>query len=274
MSGSPEQASANRQIAAAYDSVARTYEAGVAGDGWMRHILWSRFRSLFRCGDCVLDLTAGTGQDAIFLARRGVHVTAIDLSPAMIASLQEKARREGLEKSIRCRVGDCLDLGAFAAGQFDGAISTFAGLSTVPDLSRLSQEVARVLRPGGTLIVHMLNRFSLWEWLWLLRRFRLAEAASLPAQKTRSFKIGETTVHHWLNYPLPTYRRFFASLYNLRAVRGMGILRPPHTYEGEWLSPQAARRLGRLEAQIAGMRPLWNCGRFFLLEMRRRPVVS
>ncbi len=52
----------------------------------------------------VLDVGCGQGRDALFIARLGHHVTAVDLSPSGIADLQAEADAEGL--SIQAQVAD------------------------------------------------------------------------------------------------------------------------------------------------------------------------
>src|SRR5437773_10545407 len=54
---------------------------------------------------CVVDLGAGTGQFALPAARRFARVIAVDISPAMITVLRERATRAGLTRSEERRVG-------------------------------------------------------------------------------------------------------------------------------------------------------------------------
>jgi SAM-dependent methyltransferase len=98
----------------------------------------------------VVDLAAGTGQFAIPAARRFGRVTAVDVSPAMIAALREKAA--GLA-SLRCvRAGF---LGYSHAGPPADGVYTRNALHQLPDFWKgiALQRIAEMLRPGGVLRV-------------------------------------------------------------------------------------------------------------------------
>src|SRR5579872_5417120 len=137
---------------AAYDAIAPEYDAAVAPSTWVRERLWARLDRLFPPGARVLDVTAGTGLDALHLSARGVEVTACDLSPGMLARLARKA------PAIPTVVSDFNRLEeAGLTGPFDGLISTFAGLNAAPDLAGLLRAAARLVRPGGVLFFHVLN---------------------------------------------------------------------------------------------------------------------
>lgn len=97
-----------------------------------------------------LDAGAGTGRHALRLARRGVTVTAIDQSPAMLAVAEEAARAEGLPITFRvASLEEPLPLGAEA---FDFAVCALA-LCHIANLAGAIREFHRVLRPGGHLLL-------------------------------------------------------------------------------------------------------------------------
>lgn len=98
----------------------------------------------------MLDVAAGTGRWARYLARQGVAVTAIDPSPEMLAAGRARAQAEGL--AVRFEEGAIEDGLPFGAGSFDLVICALA-LCHVPDLRAAVAECARVLRPGGHLII-------------------------------------------------------------------------------------------------------------------------
>ena len=62
----------------------------------MRAAVWRRLDVAFQPGDRVLELNCGTGEDAVYLGRRGVRVLATDVSPAMLEVTRAKVARAGL----------------------------------------------------------------------------------------------------------------------------------------------------------------------------------
>lgn len=110
-----------------------------------------------RPGDRLLDAGCGSGQFALALAARGAIVTAADLSPAMIRLAQGHAAARP-ELPIQWRVAslDALPLAADAVE----AIHARMALPFVPDIPAALAEFARVLRPGGRLLVSTAGAFS------------------------------------------------------------------------------------------------------------------
>ena len=118
----------------------------------------------------VLDLACGTGDFAIAIARRtlredlSVHVTGVDLSEGMLAVMREKVAREGLQEMISMQTGDGENL-PFGTGSFDRVTIAF-GIRNFEHRDRGLQEMLRVLRPGGRLVILELsepeNRVIRW----------------------------------------------------------------------------------------------------------------
>jgi SAM-dependent methyltransferase len=234
----------------------------------MRLVLWGQYARLFRAGQRVLDVGCGTGIDAIYLAQRGIAVTGVDVSAGMIARLEEKVERLGLAGRVQARVMDAGGLAAWPDGGFDGLISAFASLSALPDLAGFADDAARLLRPGGRAVLHLLNRFSLWEWLSLLARGRWSAASRLGRRRERDFVIGGRPVRHRLYYPEEAYRRFFAGQFRLCGMCGLGSLRPPHTLRR--IPAPLVAGLGTLERRLDSRRPFVNWGRLFVLDLEKR----
>ncbi len=98
----------------------------------------------------VVDLGAGAGQFALAAARRFGHVTAVDISPAMLAALRERSAAAGLANL------DCVQAGFLSYSRggapADGVYSRHA-LHQLPDFWKALalDRIARMLRPGGVL---------------------------------------------------------------------------------------------------------------------------
>ncbi len=97
-----------------------------------------------------LEAACGPGIIARALASRVGSVHGVDLTPAMVAVAEREAARAGAG-NLDFSVGDATDL-AFADGSFDGAITRFS-LHHVPVPGRMLAELARVVRPGGLVVV-------------------------------------------------------------------------------------------------------------------------
>ena len=249
----------NADIGTAYDTVATHYDIQLAPAQWVRERLWERMDELFPPGARVLDVTAGTGLDTIHLAKRGVQVIACDISSAMLAQLHAK------DSSIETRIADFNDLQFSAADTgLDGILSTFAGLNTTSDLLPFAASAAQLLRPGGILFIHMLNRWPALDLVRHIAGFRLRAFWQAVSSSRRDVELGGVRVPHYLHRPIDLYRRVFAAHFRLRRVEAQGVLRPVGTDAGWWTA-----HLDDWESALAHRAPFNALGTFFTLELVR-----
>jgi ubiquinone/menaquinone biosynthesis C-methylase UbiE len=107
-------------------------------------------RAAIRPGMTVLDVCAGLGGPARFLAARmGVRVTGVDLTHSRCAAGARLTALVGLSPLVRLLRADAQVL-PFRSGVFEAAVSQ-EGLLHVPDKAAVLAECARVLRPGARL---------------------------------------------------------------------------------------------------------------------------
>lgn len=106
----------------------------------------------------VLDVGCGDGALAVRLAALGADVTGVDADPGMLAAARDRAARA--QAAVTYVEGDAGVI-PFADDLFDVVVALTV-LCFVPEASRAFQEMARVLRPGGRLVIGELGRHSLW----------------------------------------------------------------------------------------------------------------
>ncbi|MEW1953138.1 bifunctional NAD(P)/FAD-dependent oxidoreductase/class I SAM-dependent methyltransferase [Terrabacter sp. NPDC080008] len=97
-----------------------------------------------------LDVGAGEGGDAIWLAEQGWEVTASDISSRGLDRVRAEAERRGL--SVTCELADANALEPFARGGFDLVSAAYASIPRTPD-RRGVFNVLDAVAPGGTLVV-------------------------------------------------------------------------------------------------------------------------
>jgi SAM-dependent methyltransferase len=103
-----------------------------------------------RPDDVCLDVAAGTGLVARALASRVRHVTAIDLTPEMLRTGKQQADAERVHNLV-FQTGDARAL-PFLDASFSLAVSRFS-LHQVAEPDRLVEEMLRVCRPGGRVVI-------------------------------------------------------------------------------------------------------------------------
>jgi ubiquinone/menaquinone biosynthesis C-methylase UbiE len=207
--------------AAVFDKLASQYDrlwTRSAVGLLQREAVWRHIGSLFKPGQTALDLGCGTGEDALRLMQDGLRVHAIDASSEMVRI----ARHRGVDAEIlpieHC---GCLD------DTFDVVLSNFGAFNCVEDIESLREPLARLVRPGGRLIVCVIGRFCLWETAWALVR----------CQPAKAFRRWRKSVMSSLGIRVfyPSKRRLQAAFqphFTLVNWRGIGLSVPPSYVTG------------------------------------------
>ena len=97
-----------------------------------------------------LDVGAGEGGDAVWLAEQGWQTTASDISERGLGRIEGEARRRDL--AIECRLADANADDAFPSGGFDLVTAHYASIPRTPD-GRAVRNLLEAVAPGGTLLV-------------------------------------------------------------------------------------------------------------------------
>lgn len=212
-----------------FDKIAATYDARDNQNAilqWMRSVVHKIYLKYLPGGAKVLELNAGTGIDAMFLAGKGMTVYATDISEEMTAILQEKVKSKKAENKITARAISFDEIDSIAENNFDAVVSNFGGLNCVNDFSKLSRDLAAKLKPNGVFIAVVMNKICPWEMLYYSLRFNFKEAfrrfnkngimAELNGEKvlTYYFTPGE-------------FGKYFSENFSVEKIYILGLKTPP-----------------------------------------------
>lgn len=228
---------------APFDALAETYDetftTSLIGRA-QRESVWDEVDRVFHPGQRVLEINCGTGVDAVHLASHGVQVLACDCARGMI----EVARRRALQARLPIppdfrvlateEIRKLQELGP--ALQFDGALSNFAGLNCVEDLSAVARSLGRLLKKGAPAVLCLFGRFCACEIVWYLGRGN-------PRKAFRRFRsensLAQLAPGVTLRVRYPSVRKLasiFAPDFWLKRWKGVGVVVPP-----SYLEPLAQR---------------------------------
>ncbi|HLY28354.1 MAG TPA: class I SAM-dependent methyltransferase [Aggregatilineales bacterium] len=235
---------------------------------WFRHRVWDRLEVLFKPGDSVIEFGCGTGEDALWLAKRGIYVLASDGSQAMLAETKRKAKEAGLSTFIETRLLDLTDAEGWSLPDrtFDGAFSNYGPLNCVGDWAALGEQLAHTLRSGSKIGLGVMGPICPWEIFWhgihgdfrnATRRFRHSAVAHLDGKYFRVY------------YPTPArLQRDLGPKFRRTLLWGLGVFLPPSDlYRGVGKRQWLARPLLAMERLTAPYWPFKYLGDHYWLEL-------
>jgi SAM-dependent methyltransferase len=233
-------------VAPAFDARFGTWLSVAAQRAAVRRALLSSFKA----GSRILEIGGGTGEDAVWLARRGFNVTSTDGSPAMVGLAQAKLAALG----SRALVAPAEDLETFSTRHFstggepfDGVFSNFAPLNCIKDLAPVGRGLATLTRPKASMMLVLFGTMSPGEIIVEALRGR-------PRQSLRRFQRGPVPARLGGTHFDVTYHTAAAvetamrPWFRLRETIGIGIFVPPSAAE-PWISghPRLLRGLEKLD---------------------------
>jgi hypothetical protein len=258
----------------AFDGAAAIYDSGfesLPGTPRLRRLIQTHLLGAFHHGDSILELNAGTGTDAIFLAAHGISVHATDGSPAMVREIERKVEARSFGNRITTGILDIRNVGQLRGRMFDGLLSNLGGMNCIRETRPLLQSIPALLRPGAHAVLCFMPDQSLWETVafGLKAQWRQARRRSNPEGCLA--EIAGSTVRTFYHSPPAIVQEAAPAFVHLATV-GLNIITPPP-------SSVAAHRmlrpvlplLERLEDLVSSVPPLNRMGDHALVILRRVP---
>jgi ubiquinone/menaquinone biosynthesis C-methylase UbiE len=112
-------------------------------------------------GKSLLEIGCGLGTDLLQFARNGALVTGVDLTEESVALAQKRFELYGVQGTFRTADAENLP---FADNSFD-VVYSFGVLHHTPNTQKAIDEVYRVLKPGGDIVIMLYHKHSLHVWL-------------------------------------------------------------------------------------------------------------
>lgn len=257
-------------IAEAFSRTAAKYDAFAEDHPHLTRIREKVYAHISRHippGSRILELNAGTGIDAVALARRGFQIHATDVAPGMLARIREKVEQFGLGERISVQECSFTDLDRIESTPFDAVFSNLGGLNCIPDLSPVIEQLPQVLRPGGIVTWALMPPVCLWEMAEVFRgNFRLA-FRRLSRNGARSHLEG--LYFNVYYYPPRRVLEWFGPDYACLELEGLSVITP--TAESKNLAKHFSRLydiLARLDDALSVRPPWWGWGDFYILSMK------
>jgi SAM-dependent methyltransferase len=247
------------------------YGAGHPAIRWARGQVRGQVMRVAAPGARILELNAGTGEDAACLAERGYHVHATDLADGMVAEIARKAASPAAAGRLTVQQISFLELDRLAEGPYDLVLSNFGGLNCVPaeGLRAAAGGLPRVLRPGGGVVWVVMPPVCPWEiaqalrgrWEVAGRRLRGRSVAQVEGARFPAYYFAPAQVARALGVD-----------FELVHVQSLALFSPPAFMDGfPRRFPRLYRWLAGLDERLGHWPPFNAWGDFFILTARYRP---
>ena len=192
---------------------------------WARNCVRSEILQRLQPGASILELNAGTGADAAFLAERGYHVHATDISTGMVAAIRKKIQRTTAPTRFTVQQLSFTGLEQTEAGPFDLIFSNFGGLNCIPDLNAVTKKLPNVLKHGGYIVWVIMPPICPWEVAQVLRgQFRVGLRRLHRSGVLAN--VEGAAIRTWYHSPKEV-RAAFPSEFHLVAQRSISLFCPP-----------------------------------------------
>jgi 2-polyprenyl-3-methyl-5-hydroxy-6-metoxy-1,4-benzoquinol methylase len=258
----------------AFDAVAGAYDADFTHSRlgvWLRDTV--RDYIPFRADDHILELGCGTGEDALWMGRHEIRVTATDSSSEMLSRARRKIESVGLSSIVSLAQLDMNRISEHTDDdniRYDGVFSNFGGINCVEDRTKLARYLAERIHSGSKVVLVVMSPYCPWEIFWSLLHGKFSTAFR-RFKKGGMAHVGEDQyVRVW--YPSPrTLQREFVPYFKRIQTIGVGVLLPP-TYLDHLVEryPKLFANFAKMDRWLGRYFPFtWLCDHYLMILERQ-----
>jgi len=219
----------------------------------------------------ILELNAGTGEDAVWFAQRGHSVHATDISKGMQEKLVEKIKQNKLDPKITHELCSFTELeGLQNKGPYDLIFSNFAGLNCTGELDKVLHSFSSLLNSSGIVTLVILPKFCLWESMMFLRgEFRTAFRRFFSSKGVKAQIEGEYFTCWYYN---PSYIIYaMQNSFEVISVEGLCTLVPPSYLENfPAKRPSLFNWLKEKESRWKNKWPWKSIGDYYIISLKKK----
>ena len=163
---------------ASFDKAATTYDESFTNTAigkFQRNAVYEIVLNHIKNTKTILEINCGTGEDAIWLAKQGIEITATDISIEMIAVAKSKTNLENLT----FLQANCISVSEqFSNKKFDLLFSNFGGLNclTKKELEKFLNNTSQILSEKGKMILVIMPKNTLWEKAYFILKGKFKTA--------------------------------------------------------------------------------------------------
>jgi ubiquinone/menaquinone biosynthesis C-methylase UbiE len=229
--------------------------------------------NLIKPGSKILELNAGTGEDAIYFAKKGHYVHATDISTGMQKELQRKIQDRNLDTLVSGELRSFTDLENLNdKGPYDLIFSNFAGLNCTNEIEKVLISFSTLVKPGGVVTLVILPKFCLWESMLMFKgKFKTAFRRFFSSNGRKARIEGEF-FRCWYYNP-SMIKKNLKKDFALVSREGLCSIVPPSYIENfAEKHPGWFNRLKKLEDKWKTSWPWRSIGDYYIISFRKKVV--
>lgn len=263
-----------QKAAAAFNEQALVFDAIYSDDlivQYKRERVRQHLNTLLKTPSSILELNAGTGEDALYFAAKGHRIHATDISENMQHALAKKIEKLDQKNNITYEMCSFNTLENLQnKGPYDMVFSNFGGLNCTSNLHHVLQSATPLIKTGGYLTLVIMPAFCLWEFLLVLKGNFKTALRRFAGKKGAVAHIEGKYFRCWYYNPR-LIKKQLRSEFNVIRHEGLCVIVPPSYLQNFATSyPRIFRFLQYAEQKLKSIWPWRSIGDYYILTLQKK----